>query len=78
VVIDFTANTQQVFYGGSLLTAKSWTEGASGGGALNLAALDLFSNGGTSVYWDDLVLAREGATAVEPSTWGGVKATFGR
>jgi hypothetical protein len=76
VVIDFTANTQQIFYGATLLTTKSWTEGASGGGILNLNALDLFSNAGQTINWDDLVLAREGATAVEPTTWGNVKATF--
>ena len=78
VVIDFAANTQQVFYGATLFTTKSWTEGASGGGALNLDALDLFSNAGSTIYWDDLVLARDGATAVEPSTWGSVKANFRR
>lgn len=78
VIIDFTANIQQVFYGNTLFTAKSWTEGASGGGALNFAALDLFSNAATTVYWDDLSLQGEGSTAVEPTTWGGVKAAFGR
>jgi hypothetical protein len=78
VIIDFTANIQQVFYGNTLFTSKSWTEGVSGGGALNFGALDLFSNGATSVFWDDLSLQREGATAVEPTTWGGVKAAFGR
>jgi hypothetical protein len=78
VVIDFTADTQQVFYGATLFTTKSWTEGASGGGQLNLDALDLFSNGGTTIYWDDLVLAREGATPVESTTWGGVKGAFRR
>jgi hypothetical protein len=78
VVIDFTANTQQVFYGATLFTTKSWTEGASGGGKLNLDALDLYSNAGSTIYWDDLVLAREGATPVESTTWGGVKGAFRR
>ncbi|HWN83381.1 MAG TPA: hypothetical protein VNM87_14890 [Candidatus Udaeobacter sp.] len=77
-IIDFTANVQQIFYGNTLFTAKSWTEGASGGGVLNFAAIDLFSNGATSVFWDDLSLQHEGATAVEPATWGSVKATFRR
>jgi len=76
VVIDFTANIQQVYYGNTLFITRSWTEGASGGGALNFSTIDLFSNAATTVYWDDLSLQREGATPVAPTTWGGVKATF--
>ena len=78
VVIDFTSNTQDIFYGATLFTSKSWTEGASGGGQLNLDALDLYSNSGSTIYWDDLVLAREGATPVESTTWGAVKGAFRR
>ncbi len=78
VVIDFVGNSQQVFYNGALFTAKSWTEGASGGGVLNLAALDLYSQSASTIYWDDLSLQREGATPVAPATWGGIKAAFKR
>ena len=78
VEIDFTNDTQSVYYGVSLLVTKSWTEGASGGGALNLDALDIYSNASTAIYWDDLDLREEGATAVEPTTWGAVKGAFRR
>lgn len=78
VEIDFNNDIQRVFYGVSLLVQKSWTEGASGGGALNLDALDIYSNAATAIYWDDLVLEEEGATSVEPTTWGSVKGAFRR
>jgi len=78
VEIDFNADLQRIFYGVSLLTQKSWTEGASGGGVLNLDALDLYSNASTAIYWDDLELREEGATSVEPTTWGAVKGAFRR
>ena len=59
VIIDFDANWQEIYYDGALLTEKSWTEGVSGGGVLNLAAIDLFANGATPVYWDALSLGPE-------------------
>lgn len=59
VLIDFDANTQDIYYGGDLLTSKSWTEGVSGGGALDLAAVDLFANGATPIYWDAMSLGVE-------------------
>jgi hypothetical protein len=54
--IDLDANVQDIYYDGQLLSSKSWTEGVSGGGALNIGAVDLFANGATSVYYDDLSL----------------------
>ena len=54
VVINHPANTQDIYYNGQLLVSKSWTEGASGGGAQNLAAIDLYANASTSVYYDDI------------------------
>ena len=56
VQIDFDADMQYVYYDGDLLTQKSWTEGVSGGGALNLGAVDLFANGATSMYYDSFTL----------------------
>jgi hypothetical protein len=52
--IDLTADTQSFFYGGQLLYSANWTDEVSGGGALNIAAIDLFSAGATSVYYDDI------------------------
>ncbi len=57
VVIDLNANLQTVFYGGTQLIQKSWTEGNSGGGALNIAAVDLYANNASPVYYDDMSLA---------------------
>jgi len=54
VEIDLDMDMQTFYYGGDMLYMKSWTEGVSGGGALNIAALDLFANGATSIYYDDL------------------------
>jgi len=56
VEIDLDADVQTFYYGGDMLYSKSWTEGVSGGGALNIGAVDLFANGATSVYYDDLSL----------------------
>jgi hypothetical protein len=60
VTIDMNANTQQFYYGGSLLFQGSWTEEVSGGGIRNLAAVDLFANSATAVYYDDMSLGLQG------------------
>lgn len=56
VVIDLDADTQRVFYNDEHLLTKSWTEGVTGGGALDIAAVDLFGFGSTTVFYDDLSL----------------------
>ena len=56
VEIDLDADVQDIYYDGDLLSSKSWTDGVSGGGALNIGALDLFANGASPIYWDDLSL----------------------
>ena len=56
VEIDLDADVQDIYYGGDLLSSKSWTEGVSGGGAVNIGAVDLFANGASPIYWDDLSL----------------------
>ncbi len=57
VEIDLTANTQAVYYNNQLLFQDTWTDHVSGGGALNIAAVDLFANNASTVYYDDLSLA---------------------
>jgi uncharacterized repeat protein (TIGR01451 family) len=59
VDIDFDNNLQSVYYDGTLLFEDSWTEHSSGGGALDLGAIDLFANGATSVYYGDFSLVPE-------------------
>lgn len=59
VLIDLTADLYRVYYNGTELgTAASWTAGVygGGGGALDIAALDLFGNSSTPVYYDDVYL----------------------
>ena len=57
VEIDLTANTQAVYYNNQLLFQDTWTDHVSGGGSLNIAAVDLFANSASTVYYDDLSLA---------------------
>lgn len=62
--IDLDANTLMFYYGGQLLTSKTWTEGVSGGGALNIGAVDLFANGAMPIYYDNMSLIPEPATSL--------------
>lgn len=64
VEIDLDADWQDIYYGGNLLAGKSWTGGVSGGGALNIGAVDLFAYGATSVYYDDMSLVPEPGACV--------------
>jgi len=59
--VDFEADIQTVYYDNVELLSKSWVDGASGGGAKNLACIDLYADMATSseVYWDDFVLEGE-------------------
>ena len=60
VEIDFETDTQTIYYGGDELEQKSWSEGVSGpGGQVNLAAVDLWGNFATDVYYDDMSLDAE-------------------
>ncbi|MCP3905783.1 MAG: hypothetical protein GY715_19320 [Planctomycetes bacterium] len=57
-VVDLDDDWTRIYYDDELVTEYSWTGGVfgEGGGALDIAAVDLFGNGSTSVYYDDLVL----------------------
>jgi hypothetical protein len=56
VEIDLDNDIQKFYYGGDLLYECSWTNGVSGGGILNIAAIDLWGNGASAVYYDDICL----------------------
>jgi len=58
VEIDFEADIQTVYYNGDELLSKSWVDGASGGGAKNLACIDLYADEvySSAVYYDDFTL----------------------
>jgi hypothetical protein len=59
ILIDLNQDRYQVYYDGQPLGGPaSWTAGVpgEGGGALNIGALDLFANGSSPIYYDDLHL----------------------
>jgi hypothetical protein len=58
VQIDLDEDWTRIYYDDALVTEYSWTGGVlgGGGGAANIAAVDLYANGSTSVYYDDLYL----------------------
>ncbi len=76
LVIDLQSDLQTVYYNGQFLISKSWTEGNSGNGALNIAAVDLFANNAAPIYWDDLSLVPESSTPIESSSWGRIKSLY--
>lgn len=67
---------QTFFYGGDVLYADaSWTNGASGGGELNIACVDLYGNNAASVYYDDMSLQPAGV-ATEQTSWSQIKGMY--
>ncbi len=56
VEINLDTDTQTFFYGGTELFTDSWKDGMSGGGVDEIANVDLFANGATVVYYDDVSL----------------------
>jgi len=73
VVIDLDTNTQTFFYNGQQLYQDSWTEHVSGAGAVNIGAVDLFANGASSVFYDDISLSNlpflDGFETQDTSPW---------
>jgi len=62
--VNLNNDTYNVFYDNVPLGVanRSWTNGLSGGGVLEIDAVDLFANGASSVYWDNLSLVPEPAS----------------
>jgi subtilisin family serine protease len=56
VDIDLLSDAQSFYYGGNLLYTASWTDENTGAGALNIGAVDLFANGASVIYYDDMGL----------------------
>lgn len=69
VRIDLDSDLCTVYYDDQYVVEYPWTGGATGvgGGALNIAAVDLHANGSTSVYYDDFELST--AAAEDPPVW---------
>ncbi len=67
VEIDLVNDTQEFYYNNQLLSQGSWTAGISGGGSLNVGAVDLFANAASSVYYDDMSLVEQQIPCLVPS-----------
>ncbi len=70
VEINLNTDVQSFFYGDQLLFTGSWKDGMSGGGIANIAAVDLFANNASVVYYDDISLALGGEPAC--GVWGDI------
>ncbi len=57
VVINLDTDQQTFFYGGVQLYQAAWRGHVSTGGVLNIAAVDLFANTASSVFYDDISLS---------------------
>ncbi len=73
VEIDLGADQQKIYYNGTLIDTIPWSPTTM---IYQFDALDLFSDGGSSIYWDDISVVGETQMALAPSTWATIKATF--
>ncbi len=64
VEIDLDADTQAFYYNNQLLYSGTWSGQVSGGGVTSIAAVDLFANNASVVYYDDMSLVNVTGPAV--------------
>ena len=69
-IFDLTTGMQSFYYNGSFCELIPWQIS----GVNEFAALDLFSDGGSEIYWDDFTLQLTGDLAT--TTWGQIKASL--
>ncbi len=57
-IIDLDNDWTQVYYDDNLITEYTWTGGVlgDGGGALEIAGIDLFAKNSSSIFYDDIAL----------------------
>jgi hypothetical protein len=57
-IIDLDSDWLQIYYNGALLVEHAWTDTVqgTGGGLLNIAAVDLFANNASSIFYDSMSL----------------------
>ncbi len=67
VVADLTVGMQNIYYNGSFMELIPWQLT----GVNELAAMDLFSDGGSNVYYDDISVTL--TSALESRTWAEIK-----
>ncbi len=79
VEIDLDNNLQFLYYNGTLLYSGTWTEEQAGGGQLEIQAVDLYANGASAVYYDDISLAASVSlcSAANDIPWASVDPTSG-
>ncbi|MBN1921455.1 MAG: S8 family serine peptidase [Anaerolineae bacterium] len=56
--LNLGADTGAFYYNDQLLYTGTWSDQVSGGGAANLAAVDLFANNASVIYYDDMSLVQ--------------------
>jgi hypothetical protein len=63
MVIDLNSDWVDMYYGGQLLDYREWTAGPNllMNGELEIKCLDIFANGATSVYWDNVYILEFGS-----------------
>jgi|GEM_PF-6985147 len=59
ISIDLASNIVSQYYNGSLIASGSWTTGATS--ALRVAALDLYTGGGNTAFYDNVALSNAAA-----------------
>lgn len=65
--IDLENDLQEFYYNDQLLYQGSWSNGVSGAGITSIGAINLFANGASSVYYDDISLVRQYGSCSSPS-----------
>jgi hypothetical protein len=71
--IDLVNDTQEFYYNGASVYTGSWSGHVSGGGVTAIGAVDLFANGASSVYYDDMYLTAGAAGDCQnPSPMAGI------
>lgn len=68
VEVDLDANTQCAYYNDIFLGSAAWTTA----GAIEIASINLFSWGASTIYYDDLEMTNT-TGALEPLTWAQLK-----
>lgn len=71
IEINLNMNAQRKYYDGVELEYTQWNRPS---GVTEIAALDLFSDGASDIYWDDCSLVQ--TSALEQTTWGSIKAAM--
>jgi hypothetical protein len=58
VIVDMDADWCDILYNGSVVAGYQWSKGYNGSGTVsnNIGALDLFANGASTIYYDDIAI----------------------